>query len=363
MRRLAVVIGRFQPVHRFHAETLLAHAAANYDAVLVLLGSSKKARDEKNPLRWGERETLIRMTLPPDGSPFHFQPIKDYPYCNNRWVFQIQRLVDEQLEELWAPFDEEWEPVLVGVDKDDTSFYLRFFPQWTSDLLIPPPETLECSSTEIRRAMFEGEWGRLESTVAPAVRGWLKDWIGTDEGQRIEEEYRKAQDNRMVLAYEFNGYLRKAPYPPIFHTTDSVVLWRGHVLLIQRRAAPGKGLWALPGGHLDAKEWIRVGAVRERQEESRIRFFHKSERRRLQLHADWCKARHTFDHPGRSLRGRTITEGFLWVIPDEYEVEIEAGDDAARAQWFPLYEALHVMDYDLFEDHQAIIHHFAMGAT
>ena len=50
------------------------------------------------------------------------------------------------------------------------------------------------------------------------------------------------------------GYRRAweaAPYPPTFVTTDAVVVQSGHILLIQRKAAPGKGLWALPGGFLN----------------------------------------------------------------------------------------------------------------
>ena len=41
-----------------------------------------------------------------------------------------------------------------------------------------------------------------------------------------------------------------APYAPTFVTTDAVVIQSGHVLLVKRRTAPGKGLWALPGGFL-----------------------------------------------------------------------------------------------------------------
>jgi bifunctional NMN adenylyltransferase/nudix hydrolase len=366
MNTLAVVIGRFQPVHLFHVQTLIGRARS-YDATILLLGSSSKARDEKNPLRWEERRDLILAGVGDewgedlDTSFLHFHPIKDYPYSNNRWVFQIQRGVEERLAELERETGEAWEPVLVGVDKDDSTYYLRLFPQWKHDIFRPPASTLKFSATTIRAAMFEDRWTEVGELTGPTVEAWLREWMAGDEGRRIQAEYQAAQHNRLVLAYERDGVLVKAPYPPIFHTTDSVVLWRGHVLLIERRAEPGKGLWALPGGHLQPDEWIRAGAVRERQEESRIRFFHKGARRRLRLHADWCRASHTFDYPGRSLRGRTITEGFLWVIPDEYEVEIMAASDAARAVWFPLYQVLHQMDYELFEDHQSIIAHFALG--
>ena len=53
-KKLAVVIGRFAPVHKQHIKSLLARAA-KYDHVLVLLGSAYKALTCKNPFMPGDR--------------------------------------------------------------------------------------------------------------------------------------------------------------------------------------------------------------------------------------------------------------------------------------------------------------------
>jgi bifunctional NMN adenylyltransferase/nudix hydrolase len=369
MRQLAVVIGRFQPVHRFHVETLL-NRAVQYDSGLVLLGSSLKTRDEKNPLRWELRRDLILSACGEiwgktvsDLASLAFAPIKDYPYSNNRWVFQVQKTVDEHLARLRALSGEDWEPVLVGVDKDDTTFYLKFFPQWKNDVFAPAVESANVSATDIRKAMFEGNWSSVSRILPPTVQSQLVKWLASAEGRRISQEYAAAQKSSLVLAYrDASGNLAEAPFAPTFHTTDNVVMWRGHVLLIRRRAHPGKGLWALPGGFLEKKEWIKDGAVRELTEETHIQFFMKGSRRRLHISPDWCKNSHVFDHPGRSLRGRTITTAYHWVIPDEFEVVIRRDDDADKVKWFPLYDVLDKMNYELFEDHQSIVAHMALGA-
>lgn len=47
-----------------------------------------------------------------------------------------------------------------------------------------------------------------------------------------------------------------------------VVDEQGRLLLVQRRSSPGKGLWALPAGFVDAQEDPRAAAARECQEET-----------------------------------------------------------------------------------------------
>ena len=371
-KKLAVVIGRFAPVHKYHIKSLLARAA-KYDHVIVLLGSANKALNQKNPFMPEFRASMIRAALRDHGvdvSKFTFVPLKDYPYSNNRWVLQVQKIVDQCKENLRTCTPNEWETVLVGVDKDDTTFYLKLFPQWKSDVIAPE---FSANATDIRKAMFENNLESVRDLLPESTFEDLKLWMTQPTFARLQREYEAEKRSRTCLAFigpdgkplkDEKGEVKVAPYKPIAYCTDNVVTWRGHVLLIRRRSEPGKGLWALPGGHLNPSEWVKECAVRELQEETHIYFYKDGDKKRkLYLNPDWCKSSHQFDYPGRSQNGRKITTAYHWVIPDEFEVAVQADDDADRAQWFSFYDVLEKMDYDLFEDHQSIIAHMILGPS
>ncbi len=55
---------------------------------------------------------------------------------------------------------------------------------------------------------------------------------------------------------------------PRLVVTTLPVTDRGEVMLIKRGIAPGKGLWAQPGGFLEIDETVREAAVRETLEET-----------------------------------------------------------------------------------------------
>ena len=71
---------------------------------------------------------------------------------------------------------------------------------------------------------------------------------------------------------------------------------------------------------------------------------------------DAFRAAKVFDHPQRSLRGRTITHAHFFDL-GRHTPEVQAADDAAEAKWVPIGQ-LAAMESELFEDHFAILDHF-----
>jgi bifunctional NMN adenylyltransferase/nudix hydrolase len=122
------------------------------------------------------------------------------------------------------------------------------------------------------------------------------------------------------------------------------------VLLVRRGSEPGKGLWALPGGFLDRCETLLSAALRELREETELDLPPAALLAAL-------KDRAVFDHPDRSLRGRTITHAFHFDFPDGELPPVAGADDAETARWIALGEALE-MEEQFFEDHFHILRHF-----
>lgn len=122
------------------------------------------------------------------------------------------------------------------------------------------------------------------------------------------------------MTYTYN-YTRPAV------TADIIILKKSNtqhfVLLIERKHTPYEGMWALPGGFLEMDETLEEAALRELQEETGI-------------FGVELKQFHTFSKVNRDPRHRTITTVFIGYTDDN--ISIEAGDDAAKAQWFSMNE-------------------------
>ena len=94
------------------------------------------------------------------------------------------------------------------------------------------------------------------------------------------------------------------------------------VLLIERGIEPFKGKWAFPGGFLNMDETAGEGALRELKEETG-------------LENAYIEQFNTYSEPGRDPRERVITIAHYALVRIQ---EVKGGDDAAKAQWFPIDE-------------------------
>jgi bifunctional NMN adenylyltransferase/nudix hydrolase len=262
-----------------------------------------------------------------------FTHTNDYLYNDQKWVTEVQLRISALILEKNAKVG------IIGLKKDASSFYLELFPQWE---YIPQEETKVINATAIRELYFDGNINLhpFGNDIPISVKRWLfEKFFRTPHYEKLRQEH------EFLKSYKLQW--KNVPYPVIFTTVDAVVVQSGHVLMIKRKACPGEGLWAIPGGFLNINETILKGMLRELKEETKINV-------PVPVLEGHIKTSRVFDHPQRSERGRTITHAYLIELPAGPLPKVKGGDDASKAFWVPLEDIEKKSDM-IYEDHASLI--------
>jgi len=342
---LLVFVGRFQPFHNEH-KRVIDIALQKSQNVLVLVGSAGKARTIRNPFTFIERKQMIRDSfgfMNGEQNRLIIKPLYDKTYNDAAWVKQVQELVKDTTLDVINNYGfhvsgyNDAKVGLIGASKDGTSYYLKLFPQYRS---VNVEIENDVHATAIREEYLDT--GLLTNSVIPmSVFKFLMDFHSTDTYKQLKSELEFVRD--------YKKQWEVSPYPVKHATVDAVVEQSGHILLVKRRSEPGKGLWALPGGHLNEFEKQLDGAIRELREETKIKVPEAVLRGSIRDHE-------TFDDPYRSTLGRVITKAYHFKLPDDVTLpKVRGADDAEKAKWVPISD---LREEDFFDDHYFIISYF-----
>jgi bifunctional NMN adenylyltransferase/nudix hydrolase len=328
-----VLIGRFQPFHNAHLE-IIKRATALTDNLVIITGSANQPRTYKNPFTSAERERMIKAATGGLTLKIHVESNPDTIYNDQAWAVRIQSIVS-RYRILGT------KTAIIGHKKDDSSFYLDMFPQWE---YVDVEEIEPLSAVNIRDLYFNWTFNSnfIKNVVPASTYDFLMDFRKTEEFAQIIKEREFVENYKKQYA--------SLPYPPIFSTADAVVIQSGHVLLIKRRAEPGRGLWAMPGGYVNANtdKSVEDAAIRELREETMIKVPAPV------LRGNIVRSK-VFDAIDRSPRGRIITHAFFIQLPDGELPKVKGSDDAEKARWVPIAD---IKPEECFEDHYEILQHF-----
>jgi 8-oxo-dGTP diphosphatase len=111
---------------------------------------------------------------------------------------------------------------------------------------------------------------------------------------------------------------------------------KAQLLLVERGNEPFRGKWCLPGGFVNIDEELEDAVARELAEETGLAGVR-------------LEQVNTFGKCGRDPRGRVITVTYIGIVEND-KPEVEAGDDAAQAQWFDIDK----LPMDLAFDHKDV---------
>jgi bifunctional NMN adenylyltransferase/nudix hydrolase len=328
--KYGIFIGRFQPVTISHYE-IINTSLRIFDKVIILIGSSKSPISLRNPFPLEIREEMIKK-ISENSDKLIISSIADSNYNFSQWVKDVQISVEKIVYPNQTKFDD---ISIIGSWKDSGSYWLKSFPQWSLETVKLFPYW---SGSQIRENYFNksNEW---EVNVSEQIKDFIIDW-------KINSKYFDNLCKEQEFIKNYKKQWDSVPFPPIFVTTDSLVICKGHILLIKRKRNPGKNLYALPGGFLNPNEFIKDCALRELKEETKINVD------RIILE-NCLKKIKVFDNPFRDERGRTITHCHIFDLNMKIP-EVKAEDDAKKVMWVPFNEIDNIQE-KFYADHYQII--------
>ena len=152
-------VGRFQPFHKGHMETV-RFALKSVDTLVMVVGSAQKSHEMRNPFTAGERIMMIKASLDAgkknmDSCRVLIVPVPDVD-VHALWTRQVDMLV----------------PKYDFVFANDPFTLLLFRERGVKTVEAPLYERNRMMATEVRRRMAEGEdWQELVPTqVAAAIK-------------------------------------------------------------------------------------------------------------------------------------------------------------------------------------------------
>lgn len=180
-----IFIGRFQPFHLAHMQTVKI-ALQQSQHIILALGSAQNERNIKNPFSALEREKMILSNFSEsDQNRIHFAHIIDV-YNDSKWVELVKQRVNDMIQS-------EDKVGLIGHFKDESSYYLALFPEWTMVELESLKDSI--SATPLREAYFDG---LIQHNKFPqGTIDFLQNFQSTDTFKQLQHKY-QTQDKSNI---------------------------------------------------------------------------------------------------------------------------------------------------------------------
>lgn len=359
-----VYIGRFQPLHLGH-QHVIDEALRRSKRVIVLCGSANMPRTPDNPFTFPERHDIILLNYQNECKEGRLivKPLDDISYDDDRWLGQLRELLTETILEegnnhasVHLDGLKDFKIGVIGHNKDASSYYLEMVEVNLNADFIEVEQWGTLSATDIRNNFFQKAPILPDHLCSDRTVTWLAQFMLTPAFKYIVDE-------KIGLYTDYIQPWEGSPYTPHFCTADAVVTQTGHILLVRRSKAPGKGLLALPGGHVKPS----IGGafdncIAELWEEARPSDGHSGRGKAMpkgRLRGFYTGVSRLFDKPGRDPRGFYSTMAYRFVFPDGKLWDVKGGipledeaNDVDHAGWYPINE---LDSRDMFADHYFII--------
>ncbi|MHB8567337.1 MAG: nicotinamide-nucleotide adenylyltransferase [Nitrososphaerales archaeon] len=157
-KAVGLFIGRFQPFHLGHLSTV-KYALENVDLLYIIVGSSQKSHESRNPFTAGERIIMIRNAL-----------IEESIESSKYLILPIPDAIGHSV---WTAFIDQVVPHYDVVFSNDRLTLQLFREKSVDSAEAPLFERKKFSATEVRRRIMAGDdWRSLvPKSVVKIIEG------------------------------------------------------------------------------------------------------------------------------------------------------------------------------------------------
>lgn len=181
MHDYALYIGRFQPFHTGHLSSI-RYALSIAKKMIIAIGGDHLSSSPVDPWTAPERKKMIFQSLTTqERKRVKFIFIRDRLYNESLWKENI-------VNEVALITRKNADIIITGHERDQTSYYLKNFPQWP---FIETGLFSDTNATDIRRAFFNNQIISDEQLTQPV--------------QKFLHSFQKKQQFK-VLCHEFNRF-------------------------------------------------------------------------------------------------------------------------------------------------------------
>jgi bifunctional NMN adenylyltransferase/nudix hydrolase len=310
--KVGVVFVRCQPFHKGEM-FLLSKALEIVDELIIIVTSVQKMRTLDNPFLSEEIFSLMKKYIGKKRIR-NVIGVGDLLYDEDHWLLQANRIILENISEK----DEEF--YIIGHKNDKNDFYGMF----DFDFIDVCDFTDHGSEYKVTDDILYEYFKNSKISDEVVDKKLLQKFMQTDEYLDLKIQFKNNENL----------------FPAIFTCVDALVICNKHFLLVKRK---DNGLYALPGGFLDASELLIDSCKKNVKEKTG-----------LTLNNSDVIGMHVFDYVNRSKIGRAISNCYFFVLDEKELPKVKGSGEFVEAEWVYFDD---LQDLTFHEDHYSIIYH------
>lgn len=322
----SIYIGRFQPFHLGHLESI-KFALKYSKKLIIILGGAYSSPSPRGPWNIAQRIEMINSCLSEtEKNKIYFVGIRDRLYCEEKWIQNVQG-------EVFKITNSVRNIAIIGHQKDASSYYLKIFPQWE---FLETGNFKSINATDIRNLLFlKNDFSKISKYVPKPILKYLTKYAKSNDYNLLKRKFKYIEKNRNKLRRD--------------SVTNALIFCNQYILLLMSKEPLKKDLYSLPEvDYLDRE--FENNSLENLQNEVTIDI-DKEHLSMSYVSSDF------FNYSERFPLGKQLSKTYLFMIKSDNLPLISAAKNSLKVMWV-LLDDLPFFQDKMYADHYQIIQKF-----